>query len=77
MIPNCPTCAGPMIEGFVVDRGHGVSKHAGVWAEGRPEYSFYSFFNRLKLDRRAQFVMQAFRCPNCGLVHLYAHERTN
>lgn len=73
MTPNCPTCAIPMAEGFIPDHGFGASRLVGAWVEGAPEFSF---LGNAKVGDRPQYVLQAFRCPECGLVQLYAPKRT-
>lgn len=72
MTPICPTCGVALTEGFVLDQVHGITKDAAVWVEGKPELSF---FGNVKLGGHLKFTIQAFRCSECGLVHLYANNR--
>jgi hypothetical protein len=70
---NCPHCAVALVEGFVLDHGHGDTRRIGVWVEGTPEMTF---FGNAKVDNRANYYLEAFRCPQCGLVQMYANDRT-
>ncbi len=39
---RCPECNGEMLQGFVVDRGHGMSSRVSDWVEGAPEKSMFT-----------------------------------
>lgn len=71
-IPKCQACAVPMIEGYILDRGHGFAKHVAVWVEGVPELSV---FDNAQTDGHRCLQIVAFRCPECGLIQHYAHKR--
>jgi hypothetical protein len=58
-----------MVEGFIPDRSHATT--IASWIEGKPEYSF---LGNAKVDK-PEFGVQAFRCPKCGLIKLYAIKR--
>ena len=68
---KCPTCDIPMDEGFIPERTMGAAAQ-GVFAEGTPEFGF---FGGVKMDGHRLYALTAYRCPRCGLVHLYATKR--
>ncbi|MBL8858956.1 MAG: hypothetical protein JNL28_10655 [Planctomycetes bacterium] len=69
--PNCPTCRERMVEGFVLDLGHGNARKPTKWVEGVPEFSFWT---GIKIKGKTQHVIRSFRCPRCGLLAEYAKE---
>jgi hypothetical protein len=67
---TCLRCGAEMTEGFLLDATHSgtaVSK----WVEGRAEKSAWT---GLKLGKRRQLPLMAYRCVACGYVDLYARE---
>lgn len=65
---KCPLCGGVMEVGFLMDRMHG-GQMPGEWVEGTPEKSFW---RGTALGGRRRFVMDAWRCADCGQVLLFA-----
>jgi hypothetical protein len=43
-----------------------------VWVGGQPEFGFWG---NVKVYDRPRYALQAFRCPECGLIQLYATKR--
>jgi hypothetical protein len=68
---QCPKCQGSMIEGFVVDYGHGGSNRVSAWIEGAPQKSFWM---GLKLSGRRKLAIKTFRCGRCGFLEDYAND---
>ncbi len=66
---RCSKCAGPLKEGFILDRAHNAVR-VGHWAEGAPEYWFLRI---LKMKGRRKIPMQTWRCTKCGALELYAN----
>lgn len=58
-----------MIEGFVVDHGHGATL-VSHWIEGTPERGIFG----LKLRRRKKIPVQTWRCGRCGHLERYARD---
>jgi hypothetical protein len=44
----------------------------GFWVEGKLDSSWLGSVLR---DRNAKYLIEAYRCPQCGLVQLYATQR--
>jgi hypothetical protein len=66
----CPKCNEPMIQGFLMDRGHYNAIQVGSWIEGAPKKSFWG---NLKLPSKDKLIpIGAFRCSSCGYVELYS-----
>ena len=65
----CPSCEGPLEQGFVCERGHYNGKMQQVWVEGEPEESFWS---GLKTSGRDARYVSAYRCSGCGRLEFYA-----
>jgi hypothetical protein len=59
--PTCPDCEVAMKEGWIPDANYLFTVQPN-WREGTP---------RGKGGRR-QVPVQAFRCPDCGYLRLYA-----
>ena len=57
-----------MIEGFVVDQGHG-SRHVSSWVEGRPEKSIWV---GVKMHGRTPVEIATWRCLRCFYLESYA-----
>lgn len=55
--------------GFVLDRGQSDGPNVAEWIEGEPAPSFWY---GLKFSDSQRYTMQAWRCPQCHLVRLYA-----
>lgn len=68
--PMCPECQRPMDGGFLLETTQG-GYAATQWVAGPPEKSFWT---GLKLKRRKQITVYAWRCPGCTQVRLYAPE---
>ncbi len=66
---SCPACAVSMHEGYLLDHGQRGDKYVGTCVAGVPEFSF---FGNAKNESRRNYLLQAFRGPDCGLVQLYA-----
>ncbi len=66
---RCPECNGEMVQGFIVDRGHGKSTRVSDWVEGAPEKSVFSGVSAPG-DKR--IPVGAFRCSGCGFLKFYA-----
>jgi hypothetical protein len=64
----CPKCGTTMQEGFVVDNTYGGNLQA-QWAEGKPNYSFWT---GLKIAKDAKHAISTFRCEGCGFLESYA-----
>lgn len=58
-----------MEEGHVPDIGlNNITR--SVWSHGPGEPR--RFFGGIKLTRKEQIPLSAYRCPSCGYVELYA-----
>ena len=57
-----------MEEGYVLDVTDSGKKTA-TWVEGAPERSVWV---GLKTGGRRRFMLQAYRCVQCGFVDFYA-----
>ena len=66
---DCPKCSAPMVQGFIVDRDHGGSRHVSNWVEGAPERSFWS---GTKVPVEKCIPIGTFRCSACGFLESYA-----
>jgi hypothetical protein len=71
-IPTCTHCTVPMAEGFIADVGHAGFVNVGTWIEGVPEKTA---FGSAKTTFRDRYLLQAFRCPQCGRVEMFALEK--
>lgn len=68
--PKCLRCATPMTPGFMLDFSDAdVHRKQALWVEGRPERSALV---GTKLSGRDVRTVDAYRCPQCGLLELYA-----
>ena len=70
---HCPKCAGAMLPGFVLDRGHANSLAPSYWQEGAPEKSFWT---GIKTRGHQQLPITTYRCGQCGFLESYARETT-
>jgi predicted nucleic-acid-binding Zn-ribbon protein len=66
---TCPKCKTSMQEGYVIDYGDTNTRRAASWISGQPERGF--LFG-LAIKGKQQTTLQAFRCPACSYVELYA-----
>ncbi len=67
--PDCPKCQRKMDVGHVPDMGYGAV-YLASWAAGTPVERKY--VGGIKVDKKQQIPLAAYRCPRCGLVELYA-----
>jgi hypothetical protein len=72
MEPQCPTCSVAMVTGSIPVAPSPPCGRLLSWVEGDPETGALSGFNALFAW---YYPIQAFRCPKCGLVQLYAAKR--
>lgn len=69
MTLECSKCGREMVNGFMLDRAHLDYRKQQTWVEGVPEKSFWSGY---KTSNRGTFGVDAFRCPSCGKLDLFA-----
>ncbi len=60
-----------MEQGFVIDKTHDSVQDTQKWVEGAPERTFWS---GIQLKNKDIFVVQTYRCANCGYLESYATE---
>ena len=65
---HCPKCEGTMVDGYVVDQGHG-SVSLPKWREGEPRRSIWV---GLKLGGTDPIEITTWRCRRCGYLEHYA-----
>lgn len=73
--PRCPDCTVAMKKGWIPDATYGgiMQSH---WHDGDPEkVSFLGIPAGMKGKATHMLPMQAWRCPDCGLVRTYAFPR--
>ena len=70
--PICPKCDKPMEVGHVPDMSHGQVLNT-TWQPGAPETR--RFIGGIKWKRNDQVPVEAYRCPKCGYLELYARFR--
>jgi predicted nucleic-acid-binding Zn-ribbon protein len=66
---RCPKCQKTMEEGHVPDIGRNSATQSG-WAHGPAER--VRFFGGIKVKKKEQIPLSAYRCPSCGFVEFYA-----
>lgn len=66
---TCLRCAGPMVEGYLLD-GTDSGFRVGQWVEGPPQKTWLG----LKTKGRGKYPVVAYRCETCGRLELYATE---
>ena len=66
---HCVKCGGTQDLGFLLEMAHGNSYSATKWVAGVPEKSFWW---GLKVEGKAQYSVQTYRCRNCGYLESYA-----
>ena len=71
-IPTCTHCTIPMVEGFIADVGHHGLVNVGTWVAGAPEKTA---LGSAKTNFRDRYLLQAFRCSQCGRVEMFALEK--
>jgi len=73
--PRCPDCKVAMKAGWIPDAAFGGVIQA-QWHEGGPAKSKnLGVFSGLVTTGTKMMPIQAFRCPDCGLVRTYAFPR--
>ena len=77
-VPTCWDCSLEMETGFLVDFGGGPFLQS-QWAQGPPEAdrSFFGFASGVVLRDRRRYLVEAFRCPGCGQLKLYASSKAD
>ncbi len=69
---HCPDCRVEMVRGFLPDATYGAHL-AATWHPGEPEdKSFLGMPAGKKVSGYRTRNVEAHRCPQCGLVRLYA-----
>lgn len=73
------SCGTTLEEGFIADYAHHATL-AAVWVEGPPgeKKSFWEASmtgSGIKLQGREARVLEAWRCPACGRLELYANNK--
>jgi predicted nucleic-acid-binding Zn-ribbon protein len=68
---QCPKCASPMEEGYMLDLGHLNVGNRLRWVSGLPETGFWGV---LKVRGRKQKATLALRCVRCGFLEIFAPE---
>lgn len=74
--PNCPDCQVEMEAGFLPDQNYNCAFQV-VWHRGEAEesQSFGGLIKHgIKYDKKETAPVTAYRCPECGLLRLYANE---
>ena len=69
-MPNCPDCALAMHPGFILESIPGGAAET-KWVRGPAEKSFWRGVN---VEDKERLAIVAHRCPQCGLLRLYAPE---
>jgi len=73
--PRCPDCKVAMKEGWIPDATYGAVIQCH-WHEGPPEKAkFFGMDAGMKATGVRMMPLQAWRCPDCGLVRSYAFPR--
>ena len=62
-------CGGAMRVGFILEAGES-GRPVGKWIEGTPERPWTRF--GVKIDDRAQYPIETYRCEGCGYLESYA-----
>ena len=71
---ECSKCNGAMTEGFILDHGDYEYKRQQIWVEGVPKSSFWS---GIKTSGTNAFIVQVFRCADCGYLEFYTTEKAD
>ena len=66
---DCPKCSQPMTAGHIRDMG--LNPELLTWSEGQAQRNTLGSIE----TSRVRYSVEAYRCPNCGLVEMYALER--
>lgn len=75
--PKCRTCSVELDKGFIPDYSHGAAFQS-KWVEGDAEKADRMMFMKMpgikipKLDEGIK--VDAYRCPQCGLLEFYAKD---
>ncbi len=73
--PKCPDCQVEMEVGFLPDHAHArIIQTSWYRGEAEPQTVFGFEGFGLKLDLKKCMPVTAYRCPECGLLRLYANE---
>ena len=67
--PRCPKCDKPMDRGHIPDLKDGPVKRSS-WAPG--EAVSQRFWGGIKYKAKETIPLDAYRCPSCGYVEVYA-----
>jgi predicted nucleic-acid-binding Zn-ribbon protein len=70
-ILQCPKCKDEMLQGFVVDFGHGNVRSVSSWIKGPPKKSFWT---GTKIPSKEKVPIGAFRCKGCGFLEFYSNK---
>ena len=70
--PKCPKCDTDMQSGWIADQSYAVTLRTR-WIAGEPGKSH--MFGGFRYDQGRAIALEAFRCPECGLVEFYAGGR--
>lgn len=72
---QCPKCASPMEQGFIMDKADLNFPTSMQWVQGEPKKSFWSGFDTT--DKQIRVVDKILRCVRCGYLEFYAsHDAT-
>jgi hypothetical protein len=66
--PKCSECREPMDRGFMLERDAGGAWET-KWVRGAPESSFW---RGTKIADKERLAIEAYRCPRCGALRLFA-----
>jgi Domain of unknown function (DUF6487) len=70
---DCPKCAKPMEEGFIINYSHAAAVPS-TWIAGRPERSVWIGIDLgLNLKGRQRIAITTYRCIGCGFMESYAN----
>ena len=72
--PKCQDCQTEMEGGFIPDKGDANICTETTWHPWPVlETRLFGFvFKRVKVDKHKTRRIIAYRCPNCGLIKMYA-----
>jgi hypothetical protein len=74
--PQCPDCRKVMKEGFIPDSSYAATLQSG-WYPGPPDKAtFLGMPNGVEVFLPGIHPIQAFRCPDCGLLRAYAFPKS-
>ena len=70
---ECSDCRTPLVRGYLFDEGY-YKESPADWIEGGPERGL---LGGLKTGKRLRLTIEAWRCPSCSKLTLYAPEVTD